>query len=374
MAKRDYYEILGLSKNASTDEIKKAFRNLARKYHPDVNKAADSADRFKEINEAYSVLSDPQKRSQYDQFGHAGPGFGHAYRQAGGAGPGFEGFDFSDLFRGGFGGGFGGGGFEDIFETFFGGGGGRRRAGPKRGDDLRYDISITLEEAAEGLEKEIPLPHYVACQTCKGTGARPGTKPEKCSTCKGSGQVRHMQRTMLGSFTQIAGCPDCQGSGEVINSLCVECHGRGQVKKTHKVMVKIPAGIDNGYKLRIPKAGDTGEKGGGPGDLYIFVSVKDNPMFERDNADIHYKATVTFVQAILGAEIEVPTVGGKATLKVPAGTQPNTVLRMREKGLPYINSKARGDQYIHIDIKTPGNLSKEELELIRKFGNIRSEL
>ncbi len=367
MAKRDYYELLGISKSASADEIKKAFRALARKYHPDVNKEPGAEARFKEINEAYSVLSDSQKRAQYDQFGHAGP------QQSAGAG--FGGFDFSDLFRGGFGTNFEESPFEDLFETFFGGGGGRRgHAGPRRGDDLQYNISISLEEAAKGFDKEIDLPHYVACQTCKGSGARPGTNPTKCGTCKGSGQVRRMQRTMLGSFTQVTTCPDCQGTGEVITSLCVECHGKGQIKKSHKVSVKIPPGVDTGNKLRIPKAGDTGDKGGGPGDLYIFITVKNHPLFERDGADLHYKALITFVQASLGTGLEVPTIDGKATLNIPVGTQPNTVLRMRDKGMPHLNSKARGDQYVHVEIETPTNLTKEQSEQLKKFGRLRGEM
>jgi len=370
MAKRDYYEILGISKNASGDEIKKAFRTLARKFHPDVNKEPGAESKFKEINEAYSILSDNQKRAQYDQFGHAGAQFG------GGPGGGFQGFDFSDLFRGAGGGGFsaefGGSPFEDLFESFFGGGG-RRHAGPRRGDDLRYDVTVTLEEAAKGFEKEIDLPHFVACPTCKGTGARPGTSPTKCGTCKGSGQVKRAQRTILGSFTQITPCPDCQGTGTIITSRCVECRGTGQVKKSHKVMVKIPAGVETGNKLRIPKAGDAGEQGGGPGDLYIFISVKDNPLFERDGADLHYKALITFVQAALGAELEVPTINGKASLKIPAGTQPNTVLKMREKGMPHLNSRSRGDQFVHIEVETPTNLTRDQMDLLKKFGKMRGE-
>ncbi|MFH1710646.1 MAG: molecular chaperone DnaJ [bacterium] len=361
--KRDYYEILGISKNASTDEIKKAYRTLARKFHPDVNKEPGAEAKFKEINEAYSALSDSGKRAQYDQFGQAGPQFG---------GAGFEGFDFSDLFRGGFAPEFGGSPFEDLFETFFGGGG-RRKTGPRRGDDLQYDMNITLEEAAKGLEKEIEIPHYVACQTCKGSGARPGTSPVKCGTCKGSGQVRRAQRTMLGSFTQITPCPDCQGTGEVITSLCVECHGKGQVKKLHKVGLNVPAGVDTGNKLRIPKAGDAGESGGGPGDLYIFITVKRHSLFERDGVDIHYKALLSFSQASLGTELEVPTIDGKTLLKVPAGTQPNTVLRMKEKGMPHLNSRARGDQYVHIEIETPINLTREQSDLLKKFAQMRGE-
>ena len=364
MAKRDYYETLGISRNASNDEIKKAYRALARKFHPDVNKESGAEAKFKEINEAYSMLSDNQKRAQYDQFGHAGPQFG---------GGGEGGFDFSDLFRGGFSSDLGGSPFEDLFETFFGGGGKRRPSGPKRGDDLRYDLTISLEEAAKGIEREIDLPHYVACQSCKGTGARPGTTPSKCGTCKGSGQVRRAQRTMLGSFTQITTCPDCGGAGEIITSLCVECHGKGQVKRSHKVEVKIPAGVDTGNSLRIPKAGDAGEAGGGPGDLYIFISVKNHPFFQRDGADIHYKVLMTFTKAALGTVLEVPTIDGKTELKVPAGTQPNSVLKMREKGMPHLNSRARGDQYLHIEIETPTNMTREQADYLRKFAQMRGE-
>jgi molecular chaperone DnaJ len=365
MAKRDFYEVLGLSKNASTDEIKKAFRTLARKYHPDVNKDAGAEASFKEINEAYSVLSDPQKRSQYDQFGHAGAQFG------GGGGQGFEGFDFGDMFGQGFGG--GGGQFEDLFDTFFGGSR-RQRTGPRRGDDLRYDLSVTLAEASRGIEKDIDLPHFVSCQTCKGTGAKPGTNPEKCSTCKGSGEVRRTQRTMIGAFTQVTTCPECNGSGKIIKTPCPECHGRGLTRKTHKVSVKVPMGVETGQKLRIPKAGDSGEKGGSPGDLYIFITVKEDPNFERDGADLHHKLYVPLTKAILGSQMEVPTIDGKVELKIPAGTQSGSVLRMREKGMPHLGSRARGDLYIHVDVSIPKDLSKEELELIKKFGSIRKEL
>lgn len=365
MQKKDYYELLGIGKNASTDEIKKAYRALARKFHPDVNKDPGAESKFKEINEAYSILSDQQKRAAYDQFGHAGPQFG--------GGQGFEGFDFGEAFRGGFGGGFGESPFEDLFETFFGGGRHAAKSGPRRGDDLRYDVTITLEEAAKGVEKEIDLPHHVTCPSCKGTGARPGTKPEKCGSCKGSGQVRRMQRTMLGSFTQVTHCPDCGGSGETIKSFCVECHGKGHVRKTHKVDVKIPAGIDNGYRLRIPKAGDTGERGGTPGDLYIFITVKNHPIFERDGAEIHYKATITFPQASLGYSMEVPTIDGKVEMKIPAGTQSNTVLKIREKGMPHLNARSRGDQYVHIEIETPTNMTKEQMELMKKLAQLRGE-
>ena len=370
MPKRDFYEVLGVAKGASADEIKKAYRTLARKYHPDVNKEAGAETKFKEINEAYQTLSDDRKRAAYDQFGHAGQQFG------GGPG-GFEGFDFSDMFRGGgFGGGFtgnfGGTPFEDLFDTFFGGGH-RQKAGPKRGDDLRYDLEVTLEEASRGVTKELNIPHFVACQTCKGTGAKAGTSPEKCNECKGTGQVRRVQRTMLGSFTQVAPCPECGGSGQVIKSPCPDCHGRGQVRKTHKVEVNIPAGIETGHKLRIPKAGDSGEKGGGPGDLYIFITVGDDARFQRDGADLHHREMISFVKAAIGGTIEVPTIDGNAELKVPAGTQPNTVLRMKEKGMPHLNSRAKGDLYVHIEVETPVNVSKEQADLLKDFAKMRGE-
>ncbi len=365
MSKRDYYEVLGLSKNASTDEIRKAYRTLARKFHPDVNKESGAEAKFKEINEAYQVLSDNQKRAAYDQFGHAGPQFG-----AGGQG--FGGFDFSDLFRGGFGGGFAESPFEDLFESFFGGGR-RERSGPARGDDLRVDLEIALEEAAKGAEKELDIPHHVACPACKGTGAKPGTSPERCNECKGTGQVRRVQRTMLGSFTQITTCPECGGVGQVIKAHCPECRGRGQIRKTHKVEVKIPPGIETGHKLRISKAGDAGDRGGGPGDLYIFVTVREHPQFERDASDLHHRAKLSLTQATLGTSIAVPTLDGKTDLTVPAGTQPGTVLRIREKGLPHLNSRAKGDLYVHIDVMTPTSLTKEQAELLKEFARLRGE-
>lgn len=363
--KRDYYEILGVQKNASTDEIKKSYRKLAREYHPDVNKASGAESKFKEINEAYSVLSDPQKRSQYDQFGHAGTQFGGA------GGAGFGGYDFSDMFRG-FSGGFGSSPFEDLFESVFGGGG-RRREGPRRGADLRYDMEITLEQAAQGMEEEIEIPKHISCPACNGTGAKPGTNPSKCSTCGGRGQVQQTQRTPFGSFSQITTCPNCRGSGQVITSPCTKCQGRGIIRSSHKVKLQIPSGIDTGHKLRIPHAGEAGEKGGNPGDLYIFITVKPHGIFERDGADLHYKAIVTFAQSALGAEITVPTIDGSSTLKIPEGTQPNSVLRMKGKGLAKLKGSGKGDQYVHIEIETPVNMSREQREILKKFADLRGE-
>jgi len=353
--KRDYYEILGVSKNASQDEIKRAYRNLARKHHPDVNKESGAAEKFKEINEAYQVLSDPNKRSQYDYFGQAG----------GPGGFGFEGFDFGEPFRGfeGF------GEFTDLFDVFFGRERGGRRAGPERGEDLRYDLHVTLEEAAQGIEKEIEVAHYTACSTCKGTGAKPGTSPIRCSTCGGSGQVKKSQRTILGSFTQIVTCPSCRGVGDVIQSPCPTCKGTGRERKRHLVKVKIPVGIDSGYRLRVAGAGNAGSKGCTPGDLYVFITVEPHPLFNRDGANLYYRTEISFIHAILGDEIKIPTLEGEATLKIPPGTQPNTNFKLKEKGMPYLNKRDRGDLYVLVEVKIPAKISKEQEELLRKFKN-----
>ena len=343
--KRDYYEILGVSKNASQEEIKRAYRNLARKFHPDVNKESGATEKFKEINEAYQILSDPNKRSQHDYFGQAeGPG-----------GPGFEGFDFGE--------------FTDLFDVFFGRERGGRRAGPERGEDLRYDLRITLEEAAQGIEKEIEVLHYSTCSTCKGSGAKPGTSPTRCSACAGSGHVKKNQRTILGSFTQIVTCPTCRGVGEVIPSPCPDCKGTGRGKKRHKVRVKVPAGIDSGYRLRVPGAGNTGSKGGPPGDLYAFITVEPHPLFNRDGANLYHRTEISFIQAILGDEIKVPTLEGKAALKIPPGTQPNTNFKLKEKGLPVLQGRGRGDLYVLVEIKIPAKINKEQEELLNKFKN-----
>lgn len=355
MTSKDYYQVLGVNKNASADEIKKAFRTLARKYHPDVNRESGSADKFKEINEAYQVLSDTNKRQQYDRFGTAGgPG-------------GFQGFDFNEN-MGGF------EGFGDLFEMFFGGGQPRRgRGGAEDGADLRYDMTITLEEAATGVEKEIEVSHYVTCQACKGSGAKPGTSSVKCSTCQGTGQVQRMQRTMLGSFAQITPCPACHGQGQTIASPCPTCSGKGRTRSSHKIKVKVPGGIETGQRLKIPQAGDTGSHGGSPGDLYVFITVRPHPLFERDGADLYYKKTVSFTKAALGGEIEVPVILGKATLKVPAGTQPRTSFKLKGKGLPHLRGGGRGDHYVVIDVEVPTRLNDQEAELLEKFSKLRGE-
>lgn len=358
--KRDFYEVLGIPKGATDAEIKKAFRNLARKHHPDVNKEKGSAEKFKEINEAYHALSDPRKRQQYDQFGSAGPGFGA------GAG-GFQGFDFSESFSG-FEGGLG-----DMFDAFFGGGIRRNKSGRQRGSDLRYDLEITLEEVAHGLEKEITVTHLTACHACRGSGAKPGTTPVKCAQCGGAGQVRQSQRTILGSFTQVIPCPVCRGSGEKISSPCPTCSGSGQEKTHHKIKIKIPAGIEDQTRMRVTGAGNAGQKGGSPGDLYVFISVRQHPLFERDGSTLYYKKSIPFVKAVLGDEIEIKTLDGKATLKIPAGTQSHTSFKFKGKGLPNMEMGGKGDLIIIVELETPVNLTSEQMELLQKFGRLRGE-
>lgn len=359
---KDYYEILGVSKNASADEIKKAYRRLARQHHPDVNKEAGSEEKFKEINQAYQILGDERKRTQYDQFGTAegfpGGGFG-------GFGGGFEGF---------------GGGFEgfgdlgDLFDTFFGGRGRtQRRGGPIMGNDLKVEATITLEEAAEGTEREIEISHLVKCKKCKGSGAKAGSVPKKCSQCNGTGQVRRSQRTILGSFTQVGTCPACHGVGHVIDKPCSECHGKGLERERAKIKVNIPAGIDNGYKLKVSGKGDVGERGGPNGDLFVFIRVKRHPIFRRDGADLYYKTEVSVTQAALGDEIEVPTIDGYLSLKIPKGTQPATTFRVREKGMPHLYSKHKGDLYVLVEVKVPTNLSHKQEELLKEFAVARGE-
>lgn len=358
---KDYYEILGIKKGANDAEIKRAFRTLARKYHPDVNKEAGSSEKFKEINEAYQVLSDPQKKQQYDTFGTAGgpSGFGGF----GGFG-GFEGVDLGDL-----------GGFGDIFDMFFGGRQqrGRRGVGPEDGNDLRYDMEISLEEAFRGKEFEIEINHLINCSNCKGSGMQPGTKPSRCSTCGGTGQVRRAQRTPLGSFTSVATCPKCQGRGEMITSPCKYCAGSGRIKGLNKVKVKIPAGVESGVRLRVRGAGDAGIRGGSSGDLYVFLQVKPHPYFEREGLDLIHKIKIPFTKAALGCEIEVKTLQGKARLKIPAGTQPLTSFNLKGKGMPNLRGAGRGDLYVIAEVTTPTHISKDEAELLKKLDFLRKE-
>jgi molecular chaperone DnaJ len=345
VSKRDYYEVLGVDRDATPEAIKKAYRKLARQYHPDVNKDdPTAAEKFKEVTEAYEVLSDSEKRARYDRFGHQDP------NQFGGFG-GAEGF----------------GGFGDIFDMFFGGGG-RQRNGPQRGADLQYQMQVDFKEAAFGAEKEIEIPRWEECDTCHGTGAKPGTNVSTCSTCRGTGQQEQVISTPLGRMVNRTTCRTCGGSGKKIEQRCGTCHGEGKVRKRRKIKVKIPAGVDTGNRIRIAGAGEMGTKGGPPGDLFIVFAVREHDFFERDGEDVHCQVPLTFVQAALGDEIEVPTIDGKAKLRIPPGTQSGTVFRLRGQGIPYLNrTNMRGDQHVHVVVVTPTNLNDRQKELLREL-------
>lgn len=365
MAKKDYYEVLGVSKTASQDELKKAYRKLALKYHPDRNKGnAEAEQKFKEISEAYGVLSDESKRAQYDQLGP--DAFEQA--QAGGAG--------GNPFGGGFGG-FSGSGMEDIFDMFFGGQGGRGgrsgNAGPQRGADLRFDLEITFEEAAFGVEKEISLYRDEACEHCHGTGAEPSSKVETCPDCHGTGYVRFTQNTMFGQMVNERPCSKCHGEGKIVSSPCKECRGKGTQKKNKRLKVKIPAGVDNGSRLRVSGEGEAGAKGGPNGDLYVYLYVKQHKFFDRDGTTVLCEVPINIVQATLGAEIKVPTLDGQVTMKVPEGTQPGRVMRLKGKGIPSLRGGTRGDQLVKIKVVIPTKLNDKQKDALRAFESISKD-
>ena len=351
--KRDYYEVLGVSKNASADEIKKAYRQEAKKYHPDLHpddKVAEA--KFKEINEAYEVLSDADKKARYDQFGHAGvdPNFG-----AGAGGGGFDGFgDFGDI-------------FSDIFGGFGFGGGSARRNGPKRGADIRQIIELTFEEAAFGCKKKITLNKTENCEVCHGTGAKAGTNPTTCQRCGGSGQVTTQTRTPLGYMRNVTTCPECHGSGKIIKEPCTSCHGSGKVRRQRTIEVDIPQGINDGQTMQISGGGEIGTKGGPTGDLLLTIRIKKHEIFTRDDFDVYITMPITFVQAALGATIKVPTISGVVEYDIPSETQTGSIFRLRGKGIPYIRGKGRGDQYVKVEVETPKNLSQKQKELLRQF-------
>ena len=352
MAKRDYYEVLGVDKGADEATIKKAYRALAKKNHPDVNPGdKDAEERFKEINEAYQVLSNPQKRQQYDQFGHDGP-------------QGFGGGGYSDF--SGFGGG-GYGGFEDIFSTIFGGGAGAQRNGPVAGEDLRYDITITLEEAVFGCEKEINLVRDEECPECKGSGAKPGSKVDTCPVCKGSGQETVIQQTLFGRMQNVRTCSKCKGTGKIINEFCQKCHGRGKVRVSKRKTVKVPAGIADGQVLTIRGQGGLGERGGPAGDLHIVVTVRKHKLFRREGDNLYIELPITFTQAALGVELDVPTLKNPVKYKFPEGTQPGQVFCIKGEGVTRLRGNGRGDLYVTAIVEIPKKLTDKQKELLRQF-------
>ncbi|MCG3399023.1 molecular chaperone DnaJ [Staphylococcus massiliensis] len=358
MAKRDYYEVLGVSKSASKDEIKKAYRKLSKKYHPDINHEEGADEKFKEISEAYEVLSDENKRANYDQFGHAGA-------QGGYGSQGFGGQDF---------GGFSGGGFEDIFSSFFGGGARQRDPNaPRKGDDLQYTMTVTFEEAVFGGEKEISIRKDVKCDTCDGEGAKPGTKKKTCNYCHGAGSVSVEQNTILGRVRTEKVCPSCNGSGQEFEEPCPNCHGKGTETKNVKLQVTIPEGVDNEQQIRLQGQGSPGENGGPAGDLFIVFRVKPSQTFERDGDHILYHLDISFPQAALGEEVKIPTLNGNVMLTIPAGTQTGKQFRLKEKGIKNVHGYGYGDLFVDVNVRTPDKLTERQRELMKEFAEISGE-
>jgi molecular chaperone DnaJ len=346
-SKRDYYDVLGVQRSASQDEIRKAYRGLARKYHPDVNDAEDAETRFKELNEAYQVLSDSQKRSAYDRFGHAGPGTASFGAD----------FGFRDPF--------------EIFDEVFGGGFGfrtTRRRGPRRGSDLRYELRLTFEEAVFGAEKELELTRRENCPRCGGSGAEPGTTPVRCTECNGSGQVRRVQRSILGSFVSVTTCPVCQGEGQAVTAECAECHGQRQVYATRRRTVTVPPGVDQGTQIRVVGEGEPGDQGGPPGNLYVVLDVEPHPVFQRRGDDVLLELQINVAQAALGAELSVPGLEGDETVVVESGAQTGDVVRLRGKGVPRLKRSGRGDQIVVLRVAVPRRLSRDQRRLFQELG------
>lgn len=357
--KRDYYEVLGVSRTASAEEIKRAYRNLARKYHPDVNKQHGAEARFKEINEAYEVLSDDGKRRAYDRFGHDGMNGGMADAGPFGAGMGF------------------GGGLGDIFDAFFSAGGGRTAAAgghvAERGDDLRQDLEITLEEAVQGTTKALKYTRLESCDVCSGTGAKPGTQAETCPTCRGVGYVRHTQNTLLGTFQTTTTCSRCRGEGRVVQAPCGQCGGTGRLRRTRERTLSVPPGVETGTRIRMPGEGDMGMRGGDPGDLYVVIHVKPHEIFERRGNDLYCEVPISFAKAALGGQIAVPVIGGEERIDIPEGTQPGAVFRLRDRGVPDLNGRGRGHQFVVVKVTVPAKLSADQKQLLVQFARSLGE-
>jgi molecular chaperone DnaJ len=345
--KRDYYEVLGIDRDATDDEIKRAFRNLAFKYHPDHNRADDAGEKFKEVNEAYQVLSDPDKRSAYDRFGRSGV--------EGPFGRGFEGFNFS--------------GFGDIFDAFFGRATTATRQAPQRGADLQYRITISLEDAAFGCEREINISRTENCPLCQGVGCKPGSQPSRCPNCNGTGQVHRVQQSIFGRFTTTTHCSQCHGEGRIITEPCPQCRGTGKVKQKRSILVKIPAGVDDGSQIRLTGEGEAGTRSGSTGDLYVILSVEQHEFFLRDGDDIFYELPINFAQAALGAEVDVPTLDGKTKLKIPAGNQTGKVFRLKNKGIPHLRRNGSGDLLVTLFVVTPQSLTEKQRQLFREVAD-----
>jgi molecular chaperone DnaJ len=357
-AKRDYYEILGVARSASEEDIKKAFRRLARQYHPDVNKEKGAEERFKEINEAYEVLGDAQKRQAYDRFGHAGVAGAGA-----GAGNPFEGFGF--------------GSFSDIFEQIFanasGTATGARRGAPQRGADLRYELTISFEEAVHGTQKEIEVPRWETCPNCRGNGAQPGTNTTRCTACQGTGEIRRVQQSIFGQFVNVMVCDRCRGEGRVITTPCERCNGQGRIRNVRRVTVNIPAGVDDGINVRVTGEGEAPPRGGTPGNLFVALTVKPHEFFKRQGTDILYDLPISFAQATLGDEVKVKTLDSEEMVKIPAGTQSGRTFRLKGKGVPVVHSSVRGDQLVTVKVVTPQSLTARQKELLREFAEIEKQ-
>ena len=345
--KRDYYEVLGIPRNATDEEIKRAFRKLAFKYHPDHNRDDNAGEKFKEVNEAFEVLSDPDKRAAYNRFGHGGA---EAF-----FGRGFEGFDFT--------------GFGDIFDAFFGGVTTATRQAPQRGADLHYNTTITFEDAALGCEKEINILRTENCSLCQGIGCKPGSQPTRCPSCNGNGQVRRVQQSIFGRFTNITTCPQCHGEGRIITEPCPQCRGTGKKKRQRSISVKIPAGVDEDSQIRLRGEGQAGTRGGPSGNLYITLAIEQHEFFKRDGDNIIYELPINFAQAALGTEVEVPTLDGKTKLKLPPGSQTGKVFRLKNKGIPHLHRRGRGDQLVTLLVVTPDSLTKKQRQLFQELAD-----